>query len=68
MGLSRAELAEILGRIGVPEKQQRMRMRQIWHWIYHRGAVSFDVMTDISQRLRAELEEAFSIGRPDVVT
>ncbi len=38
MGLSREDLAQILGRVGVPEKQRRMRMRQIWHWIYHRGA------------------------------
>ncbi len=68
MGLSREELAEILGRVGVPEKQRRMRMRQIWHWIYHRGATSFAEMTDISQNLRVVLEEAFSIGRPDVVT
>ena len=68
MGLSREELAEILGRIGVPPKQRRMRMRQIWHWIYHRGAQSFDAMTDISQGLRVGLEEKFSIGRPVVVT
>ena len=68
MGLTRAELADILGRVGVPDKQRRMRMRQIWHWIYHRGALSFDAMTDISQGLRGGLEEAFSIGRPDVVT
>jgi 23S rRNA (adenine2503-C2)-methyltransferase len=68
MGLSREELAEILGRVGVPEKQRRMRMRQIWHWIYHRGATSFAEMTDISQNLRVVLEDAFSIGRPDVVT
>jgi 23S rRNA (adenine2503-C2)-methyltransferase len=66
MGLSREELAEMLGRVGVPEKQRRMRMRQIWHWIYHRGALSFDAMTDISQGLRLQLEAAFSIGRPDV--
>jgi 23S rRNA (adenine2503-C2)-methyltransferase len=68
MGLTREELAEMLGRIGVPEKQRRMRTRQIWHWIYHRGALNFEAMTDISQGLRAQLEEAFSIGRPDVST
>ncbi len=68
MGLSREELAEILSRIGVPEKQRRMRMRQIWHWIYHRGAMSFPAMSDISKDLREKLEEAFSIGRPEVST
>ncbi len=68
MGLTREEVAEMMGRIGVPEKQRRMRARQIWHWIYHRGALNFEAMTDISQGLRAQLEEAFSIGRPDVST
>jgi 23S rRNA (adenine2503-C2)-methyltransferase len=68
MGLTREEVAEMLGRIGVPEKQRRMRARQIWHWIYHRGALNFEAMTDISQGLRAQLEEAFSIGRPDIST
>ena len=53
---------------GVPEKQRRMRMRQIWHWIYHRGATSFAEMSDISQSLRQQLEDSFSIGRPEVVT
>ena len=46
MGLSREDLAQILGRVGVPEKQRRMRSRQIWHWIYHRGATSFAEMTE----------------------
>jgi 23S rRNA (adenine2503-C2)-methyltransferase len=68
MGLSRADLAEALARAGVPERQRRMRMRQIWHWIYHRGALRFAEMTDISQGLRTALDEAFIIGRPDVVT
>jgi 23S rRNA (adenine2503-C2)-methyltransferase len=68
MGLTREELADMLGCIGVPEKQRRMRARQIWHWIYHRGALNFEAMTDISQGLRAQLDEAFSIGRPDVST
>jgi 23S rRNA (adenine2503-C2)-methyltransferase len=68
MGLSREDLAQSLGLIGVAEKQRRMRMRQIWHWIYHRGATSFLAMTDISKDLREKLEETFSIGRPDVAT
>ena len=49
MGLTREELADMLGRIGVPEKQRRMRARQIWRWIYHRGALNFEAMTDISK-------------------
>ena len=38
VGLSRAALADALGAIGVPEKQRKMRVQQLWHWIYVRGA------------------------------
>ncbi len=68
VGLTRAELAHALAAAGVPEKQRSMRMRQIWHWIYHRGAQSFDAMTDISKELRAKLSECFIIDRPEIVT
>lgn len=68
IGLTRPELTEALGAAGVPEKQRRMRMRQLWSWIYHRGVTSFSQMTDISKDLRQALEEKFRIGRLDVVT
>jgi 23S rRNA (adenine2503-C2)-methyltransferase len=38
IGLSRAELAERLGEIGVAPAQRKMRVQQLWHWIYFRGA------------------------------
>ncbi len=68
MGLSREDLAAILERVGVPEKQRKMRMRQLWHWIYQRGVFDFADMTDVSKELRAKLEDVFVIGRPEVVT
>jgi 23S rRNA (adenine2503-C2)-methyltransferase len=68
MGLSREDLAAILQRVGVPEKQRKMRMRQLWHWIYQRGVFDFADMTDVSKELRAKLEDVFVIGRPEVVT
>jgi 23S rRNA (adenine2503-C2)-methyltransferase len=68
IGLTRAALAEALARAGVPEKQRRMRAGQIWHWIYHRGVTSFAEMTNIAKELRQSLDEAFIIGRPDIVT
>jgi 23S rRNA (adenine2503-C2)-methyltransferase len=66
IGLSRVSLAEALEKVGVPEKQRRMRARQLWHWIYQRGVRSFAEMTDISKELRAKLEETFHIGRPEI--
>ncbi len=68
IGLSRISLAAILERADVPEKQRRMRARQLWHWIYQRGAQSFSQMTDISKELRVRLEECFQIGRPEIAT
>jgi 23S rRNA (adenine2503-C2)-methyltransferase len=66
IGLSRSELMAALARIGVPEAQRRMRSRQLWRWIYNRGATSFDVMSDVARDLRARLEQHFTLARPEV--
>src|SRR5258708_7069837 len=49
VGLSRAALAEALGGIGVPPTQRKMRVQQIWHWLYVRGVQDFDAMTSVSK-------------------
>ena len=67
VGLTRAQLADALGCVGVPEKQRKMRVQQLWHWIYFRGATSFDAMTSVSKDLRAVLEQRFTVDRPEVV-
>jgi 23S rRNA (adenine2503-C2)-methyltransferase len=66
IGLSRAELAARLGEIGVAPAQRRMRVQQLWHWMYVRGALQFDQMTSISQEMRKELERHFTVARPEV--
>ncbi|WP_440636331.1 23S rRNA (adenine(2503)-C(2))-methyltransferase RlmN [Bradyrhizobium sp. PUT101] len=67
IGLSRTELADRLGEIGVAPAQRKMRVQQLWHWIYFRGAQSFDDMTSISKGIRAELAQHFTVDRPEVV-
>src|SRR5471032_2342201 len=67
VGLSRAEIAEQLGAIGVAPAQRKMRVAQLWHWIYVRGARTFDQMTSISKEMRAQLEQHFTVARPEVV-
>src|ERR1044072_3408173 len=67
VGLSRAELADCVGRAGVPEKQRKMRVQQLWHWMYVRGARSFDEMTTVSKAGRGELKNHFAVDRPEVV-
>ena len=66
-GLSRAELTARLGDIGVPENQRKMRVQQLWHWMYVRGVQTFADMTSVSKVLRSELEQHFTVDRPEVV-
>jgi 23S rRNA (adenine2503-C2)-methyltransferase len=66
IGLARAELGARLGEIGVPAAQRRMRVQQLWHWMYVRGARQFEEMTSISQEMRKELERHFTVARPEV--
>jgi len=65
-GRDRAGLAEALASIGVPERERKMRVAQLWHWIYFRGARDFDEMSNVSKHLRAKLSEHFSMERPEV--
>ena len=67
VGMTRTELAEALAVVGVPEKQRKMRVQQLWHWIYVRGVQDIDAMTTISKELRAQLGERFTVARPEVV-
>src|SRR5687768_14197606 len=62
VGLSREELTEAMAAIGQPA----FRARQLWHWIYHRGATDFAAMTNLSKEFRAALTEQFVVGRPVV--
>jgi 23S rRNA (adenine2503-C2)-methyltransferase len=66
VGLPRAALAGVLGGIGVPERQRRMRVQQIWHWLYVRGGQNFDEMTTLSKDLRTTLAEHFTLARPEI--
>ncbi|MGQ4273630.1 23S rRNA (adenine(2503)-C(2))-methyltransferase RlmN [Terrihabitans sp. B22-R8] len=68
IGLTRAELSDALGHAGVPERERRMRVSQLWHWIYHRGVTDFAAMTNVSKGLRSVLEQAFTLERPEVVS
>jgi 23S rRNA (adenine2503-C2)-methyltransferase len=67
-GLDRDALRAKLADLGVPERQLRMRVNQLWSWIYVRGISSFDEMTDVSKTLRAILMDAHSLARPEIVS
>ena len=67
VGLSRAQLADALGEVGVAEQQRKMRVQQLWHWIYVRGVQDFDEMTSVSKELRAALAQRYTLDRPEIV-
>ncbi|MBZ9656479.1 23S rRNA (adenine(2503)-C(2))-methyltransferase RlmN [Phyllobacterium lublinensis] len=67
IGLSRAEMSEALVAIGVPERQVKMRVAQLWHWLYVRGVSDFADMLNISREMRELLARHFNIARPEIV-
>lgn len=67
LGMTREELAGALAEIGVPERQRRMRVTQLWHWLYVRGVSDFEAMLNISRELRERLAGRYSIARPEIV-
>ncbi len=68
VGLTRDELREALLAAGTPEKQVKMRLGQIWQWVYHFGVRDFEAMTNLAKDYRALLAKNFEIKLPEVVT
>lgn len=67
IGMSREEIKQSLIELGVAPRQVKMRISQLWHWLYVRGVSDFDDMRNISKDLRALLAQHFTIARPEVV-
>ena len=67
IGLSREELREVFEKVGVPEKQINMRVKQLWNWIYFRGKRDFHEMTNLAKSLQNSLNENYQIDIPKIV-
>ncbi|MBR7710113.1 23S rRNA (adenine(2503)-C(2))-methyltransferase RlmN [Microvirga sp. SRT01] len=67
IGLSKDQLRETLSAAGMEARQAKLRAKQIWHWLYNRGATEFAQMTDIAKAQHPWLTERFVVGRPEVV-
>ena len=68
VGLTRHDMLEALSETAIPEKQRRMRVSQLWNWLYVRGASDFADMTSISRELRSDLARLFDVSRLEIVT
>ncbi|KUO54977.1 MAG: 23S rRNA (adenine(2503)-C2)-methyltransferase [Sphingomonadales bacterium BRH_c42] len=67
IGLPKAAIRQLFEVAGLDAKQARLRAKQVFHWLYHRGVTEFEAMTDIAKVMRPWLSERFVIGRPEVV-
>ena len=67
IGLPKKRIAELFEEAGLDPKQAKLRAKQVFHWLYHRGVTGFEAMTDIAKTMRPWLAERFVIGRPEVV-
>ncbi|MDB6453975.1 23S rRNA (adenine(2503)-C(2))-methyltransferase RlmN [Falsirhodobacter sp. 20TX0035] len=68
IGLTRPQLHAALVEMGTPEKQAKMRVGQVWQWLYHWGVRDFAAMTNLAKDYRLKLAEHFEIVIPEVVS
>ena len=67
IGLPKKRIAELFEAAGLDAKAAKLRAKQVFHWLYHRGVTDFEAMTDIAKTMRPWLTERFVIGRPEIV-
>ncbi|MEC7818114.1 MAG: 23S rRNA (adenine(2503)-C(2))-methyltransferase RlmN [Pseudomonadota bacterium] len=67
LGLSKDRIRALFADAGLDAKQAKLRAKQVFHWLYHRGVTDFEAMTDIAKTMRPWLATRFVIGRPNVV-
>jgi 23S rRNA (adenine2503-C2)-methyltransferase len=68
VGMTRDQLRDALIAAGTPERQAKMRLGQVWQWVYHWGLRDFADMTNLSKDYRALLAANFTIELPQVVS
>jgi 23S rRNA (adenine2503-C2)-methyltransferase len=68
IGLDAAGMGAALIASGIPERNVRMRVRQLWNWIYVHGARDFDAITNLAKDFRAHMAAYFTLARPEIVS
>ncbi len=67
LGLPKARIRTLFEEAGLDPKQAKLRAKQVYHWLYHRGVTDFEAMTDLAKTMRPWMAERFVAGRPHVV-
>ena len=67
VGLSKDQIRSAFEEAGLEPRQAKLRAKQVWHWIYNRGATDFAAMSDVAKPQRGWFADRFTIARPEVV-
>ncbi|NOR61077.1 MAG: 23S rRNA (adenine(2503)-C(2))-methyltransferase RlmN [Rhodobacteraceae bacterium] len=67
IGLGRDDMRTALITMGTPERQAKMRVAQLWSWIYHKGVQDFEAMTNLAKGFREDMAASFTVERPEIV-
>ncbi len=62
INLSKLELTGVIQDMN----EQAFRAKQVWHWLYAKGAKTFDEMKNLSPSLKQKLKDKFFIARPEI--
>jgi len=68
VGLTRDQLKAALIAAGTPVGQAKMRLGQVWQWVYYWGLRDFMAMSNLAKDYRELLCANFVIELPEVVT
>ena len=68
IGLTRDQLKDALIAAGTPVSQVKMRLGQVWQWVYYWGIRDFMAMSNLAKDYRQLLTDHFVIELPEVVT
>ena len=68
VGLTREQMRAAFLEAGIPERQAKMRVGQVWQWIHHWGVRDFGAMTNLAKDTRALLAQRFVIRLPEIVS
>jgi 23S rRNA (adenine2503-C2)-methyltransferase len=68
VGLTRDQMRKAFLAAGTAERQIKMRVGQVWQWVYYWGIRDFDQMSNLAKDYRQLLSDHFVIELPEVVT
>lgn len=66
IGLNKDEINTLITPFCENKSISKMRVSQLWDWIYTKGATDFSKMTNMSKKFRNCLSDNFIVGRPRI--